>query len=107
MRRSLFILGLICVLATPTSVHAWGYDAHKFVVARAIQLLPDGLRPLFEANRTIVVEHAIDFRRLIDADRRDGIALAMIVGGVVLVGLGKAEAGRSCKNHPQSGQCFR
>jgi hypothetical protein len=31
----------------------------------------------------------------------------MIVGGVVLVGLGKAEAGRSCENHQQSGQCFR
>jgi hypothetical protein len=50
----------MCVLATPTRVQAWGYDAHKFIVARAIRLLPDELRPLFDANRTIVVEHAID-----------------------------------------------
>jgi hypothetical protein len=60
MRRLLFVLGVIGILATPTSVHAWGYDAHKFIVARAIQFLPDTLRPLFEANRTIVVEHSID-----------------------------------------------
>jgi hypothetical protein len=60
MRRTLFVLSLICVLATPTSVQGWGYDAHKFVFARAIRLLPAALRPLFEANRTIVVEHSID-----------------------------------------------
>ena len=51
---------MVYVLATPASVHAWGYDAHKFIVDRAIALLPDPLRPLFEANRAIVVEHSID-----------------------------------------------
>jgi hypothetical protein len=60
MRRSILVLGLAALLVTPTGVHAWGYDAHKFIVDRAIPLLPDPLRPLFEANRTIVVEHAID-----------------------------------------------
>jgi hypothetical protein len=60
MRRILFVVCLACVLATPASVHAWGYDAHKFIVARAIPLLPAALRPLFEANRVTVIEHAID-----------------------------------------------
>ena len=60
MRRILFVFGVVCVLATPVRLHAWGYDAHKFIVDRAISLLPDALRPLFEANRAIVVEHAID-----------------------------------------------
>jgi hypothetical protein len=60
MRRTLFVIGLTCVLATPTSAHAWGFDAHKFIVARAIPLLPAALRPLFEANRSIFVEHSID-----------------------------------------------
>jgi hypothetical protein len=60
MRRILFIFGMVCVLATPVRLQAWGYDAHKFIVDRAIALLPGELRPLFEANRTIVVEHAID-----------------------------------------------
>jgi hypothetical protein len=60
MRRTLFVIGLTCVLATPTSVQAWGYDAHKFIVARAIPLLPAAVRPLFEANRAVFVEHSID-----------------------------------------------
>jgi hypothetical protein len=60
MRRALFAVALVSGLAMPTSIHAWGYDAHKFIVERAIPLLPDALRPLFEANRSIVVEHAID-----------------------------------------------
>jgi hypothetical protein len=60
MRRAFLVVVLVTALATPTSIHAWGYDAHKFIVERAIPLLPDTLRPLFEANRAIVVEHAID-----------------------------------------------
>ena len=60
MRRILFIFGVVCVLATPARLHAWGYDAHKFIVDRAISILPDEVRPLFEANRALVVEHSID-----------------------------------------------
>jgi hypothetical protein len=60
MRRIVFVLGLAYVLAAPISVEAWGYEAHKFIVARAIPLLPAAIRPLFETNRTILVEHAID-----------------------------------------------
>jgi hypothetical protein len=59
MRRPLIVLGLI-LLATPVSVHGWGYEAHKFIVARAIPLLPPELRPLFEANRTTLIEHSLD-----------------------------------------------
>jgi hypothetical protein len=60
MRSWVFLFALVCALATPAPLHAWGYDAHKFIVDRAIALLPDAVRPLFQANRTIVVEHAID-----------------------------------------------
>ena len=58
--RSLLAIAVVCAIAAPVKVHAWGYDAHKFIVAHAIPLLPDMLRPLFEANRTTVVEHALD-----------------------------------------------
>lgn len=51
---------LLAVLALPAPARAWGYDAHMFIVERAIPLLPPELRPLFEANRALVVEHAID-----------------------------------------------
>ena len=72
MRRALFAVALVSALATPTSIHAWGYDAHKFIVERAIPLLPDALRPLFEANRSIVVEHCDRSRLVARPVRRAG-----------------------------------
>ena len=67
------------------------------------------LRELVDERRLLpdlLVEHAIDFRRLIDADRRDRIALAMIVGGDVLVGLGKAEARAILRESPAARPMF-
>lgn len=39
---------------------AWGYEAHKVIMDKAIALLPPEIRPLFEQNRTTLVEHVID-----------------------------------------------
>ena len=59
MRRA--ALGaLIAILLAPATASAWGFEAHKFIVARAIEILPEPLRPFFEANRAFVVERAID-----------------------------------------------
>ena len=44
----------------PTSADAWGFEAHKFIVSRAIDMLPEPIRPFFEANRAFIVERAID-----------------------------------------------
>jgi len=60
MGRTLILLGVFVALAVPAPAHAWGYDAHKFIVDHAIRLLPPSLRPLFEANRALVVERSID-----------------------------------------------
>lgn len=51
---------LVVLLLMPSSAGAWGFDTHKFIVSRAIDLLPDGIRPFYEANRVYLVEHAID-----------------------------------------------
>lgn len=59
MRHRSLVLMIALVLA-PRPAHAWGYDAHKLVMDRAIALLPAGLRPLFERHRAAVVERAID-----------------------------------------------
>jgi hypothetical protein len=48
------------VLVGPSPAHAWGFDVHRFIMDRAIALLPDGLRPPFVAHRAMVVERAID-----------------------------------------------
>jgi hypothetical protein len=60
MRWSVAAVGLALALAAPPSADAWGFEAHKFIVDRAIALLPPELRPLFEANRAIVIERSID-----------------------------------------------
>ena len=51
---------LTAVLTAPSTAHAWGFETHKFIVARAIDILPEALRPFFETNRVFVVEHTID-----------------------------------------------
>lgn len=56
-----FAVGLVsAVLMVPSTASAWGFEAHKFIVARAIDMLPAPLRPFFEANRSFIVERAID-----------------------------------------------
>ena len=50
----------VAVLLVPSSAHAWGYEAHRFIMDRAIALLPPELRPFFERERAIVVERSID-----------------------------------------------
>ena len=54
-------LGLLAaLLLLPSNASAWGFEAHKFIVDRAIDLLPAELRPFFEANRAFIVERSID-----------------------------------------------
>jgi len=60
MRRLITLLGVCCLAAAPSPAQAWGYDAHKFIMDRAIALLPTELRPLFENNRATLVERSID-----------------------------------------------
>jgi hypothetical protein len=57
----LIIAALIAVsLMSPTPASAWGLEAHQYIVSRAIDLLPEAIRPFFEANRAFIVERAID-----------------------------------------------
>jgi hypothetical protein len=59
MRKTIAAVGLVALLA-PTPAQAWGFEAHRFVMDRAIALLPDALRPLFEKNRALLVERSVD-----------------------------------------------
>lgn len=51
---------LFALLCAPAPADAWGFEPHRFVMDRAIALLPPELRPLFEKHRAMVVERAID-----------------------------------------------
>jgi hypothetical protein len=58
--RTLAATVALVALVTPSPALAWGFETHKFIVSRAIDVLPDELRPFFQANRAFVVEHCID-----------------------------------------------
>lgn len=56
----LFPLVAALLLASAGPADAWGHEAHRFIVDRAIALLPAELRPLFERYRAVVMERSID-----------------------------------------------
>jgi hypothetical protein len=39
---------------------AWGFEAHRYIANRAIDLLPVAIRPFFVKRRAMITEHAID-----------------------------------------------
>jgi len=53
-------LVLLACLALPASASAWGFEAHKFIADRMIDLLPPELKPLFEKRRAFIIERSID-----------------------------------------------
>jgi hypothetical protein len=62
MRRTLplALAALLFAISRPAPLAAWGFNGHRFITDRAIDLLPPELRPFFQANRVAVVEHSID-----------------------------------------------
>jgi hypothetical protein len=47
-------------LLAPSPALAWGAAAHRYIMTRAIDLLPAELKPFFDKNRTEVVVRVID-----------------------------------------------
>jgi hypothetical protein len=60
MRKALIPALAVAWLLVPRPTAAWGFEAHKFIVIRAIALLPAEIRPYFEKHRDVFVERAID-----------------------------------------------
>jgi hypothetical protein len=60
MRRVTGLLVWLLIAAVPRPAAAWGFEGHRYIMAAAIPLLPPEIRPFFIANRTAIVEHAID-----------------------------------------------
>jgi hypothetical protein len=54
------LLAALLVVTPGRRADAWGFEAHKFILDRAIALLPGEIRPFFEKYRVTISEHAID-----------------------------------------------
>ena len=51
---------LLTVVADTRGAAAWGFEAHRYVADRALDLLPAQIRPFFKKHHISIVEHAID-----------------------------------------------
>jgi len=61
MRKALIALStLALVAAVPSSAFAWGFVGHRYIMRRAIDILPPPLKPFFDRFRDEVVVRATD-----------------------------------------------
>jgi hypothetical protein len=58
--RKAIVVAVAALLAVPQPAAAWGFDAHRFIMARAISLLPAEIRPFFDRHKDSIADHAID-----------------------------------------------
>jgi hypothetical protein len=59
-RRSAFVLCALLCFLLPDDSFAWGRNAHRLVVNKAVETLPADIRSFFEANRAILSQHVTD-----------------------------------------------
>jgi hypothetical protein len=61
MRKAAAIASALVVsMLVPSTAHAWGSNAHRYIMRRAIDLLPASIKPFFEAHRDELVMRVID-----------------------------------------------
>src|SRR5689334_5687615 len=60
MRNVLVAAMVIASALAPSPAYAWGSAAHRYIMRRAIDLLPPAVRPFFEQHRDELVVRVID-----------------------------------------------
>lgn len=60
MKKLLVVAVGIAILAVQAGVSAWGMDVHRLITKRAIEGLPDELKPFYTAKADFIVEHSAD-----------------------------------------------
>ena len=61
MRKAPFVAAVVLVaLIAPTPAFAWGFAAHRLIMARALDLLPPELKPFFDHFRQEIVIRVVD-----------------------------------------------
>src|SRR5919204_4290494 len=60
MRKTTVATALLAAFACPSPCYAWGVSAHRYIMRRAIELLPPSIKPFFDANRDELVVRILD-----------------------------------------------
>jgi hypothetical protein len=60
MRAAISVFAVCIIVLHPAPTHAWGLDAHRFIMDRAIDRLPPELKPFFDHVRPFMVERSTD-----------------------------------------------
>jgi hypothetical protein len=60
MRRFVPVLAVFICCALPHDASAWGFEAHRYIMDRAIDRLPPELRPFFDRARPFLLERSVD-----------------------------------------------
>ena len=60
MRKTAVVAAFLAVALTPSSAFAWGTAAHKYIMRRAIDLLPADIKPFFVHFRDELVVRVVD-----------------------------------------------
>src|ERR1700740_2854549 len=55
-----FVLCLMLGLSFPGLCFAWGKNGHRLVVTKALETLPQDIRPFFESNLALLSQHVTD-----------------------------------------------
>jgi hypothetical protein len=58
--RLIAAVTLLAAIVAPRPASAWGIEVHKFIMGRAIALLPSEIRPYFQKYQAGIAEHAGD-----------------------------------------------
>jgi hypothetical protein len=62
----LLVCVLLFALCFPNFSWAWGNNAQRLIVNRAVETLPYEIRPFFEANREFLIQHVNDPLKVLD-----------------------------------------
>src|SRR5712692_1734934 len=59
-RTGIVVICFVFFLLSPQNSRAWGRNGHRLVVNKAIDTLPQDIRPLFESNLALLSQHVTD-----------------------------------------------
>lgn len=61
MRASAAVVLVVALLLVGSArPDAWGFEVHRFITDRALDLLPEPIRPFFQKHRAFIVERSVD-----------------------------------------------